>query len=228
MRQIAVKLVVTIVLLSGVVSHGQEGRPDPRELLRSARVAQANMDWKFTGHLRVGSSSKKIPFILTISNGVIRYDFQDNRDAITLRLGDRSSVLEETVGGKTQRIGTGRFGQAVRDTGISYEDLTLQFLYWPNPKLNDADIIAGRDSWEVEIRPPGQGASQYASVKVWLAKADNALMMMEAYDAEGKMVRKFVVRNFMKRDDYWFLKKMDIVNAASGKTTALELNDLVR
>jgi hypothetical protein len=223
-RPFSVKLLLAMLFLA-IPGWAQDGKPDPRELLKSARVAQANMDWKFTGQLRIGSGSKKIPFFLTVSNGLIKYDFQDNGESIALRLGDKDTRLEETKGGKTERVSLARFGETVRDTSISYEDLAFRFLYWPNAKLVDSEIIATRDSWEIEILPPSPGSSQYDSVKVWLAKADHALMKMEAY-RDGKMVRKYVVRSFMKRNDYWFLKQMEI-SGGGKKPTLLELNDVI-
>ena len=227
MRAFSVKLLVGIQAALALFATAQE-KPDPRELLKSARVAQSNLDWKFTGHLRVGSSSRKMPFILTISNGVVRYEFQDTKDSITLRLGDADSRLEETRGGKTERITPGRYGEPVRDTNISYEDIAFRFLYWKDARLAGDERIATRDCWVVHIFPPGAGTSQYGSVKVWLAKDDNALMKMEAYDGGGRKVRTYVVRSFMKRDDYWFLKQMEISGPVSRKPTLLELNDLIR
>ena len=56
------------------------------------------MDWKFPGHLRVGSGTAKIPFTLTISNGLVKYEFKDNGDAIALRLGEKDSLRETASG----------------------------------------------------------------------------------------------------------------------------------
>ena len=170
MRHFSVKLLLAIMLGFVVSAVAQDARPDPRALLKSARVAQANMDWKFTGQLRVGSSSAKIPFILTVADGVTRYHFQDNGDSITLRLGEKGSRLEETIGGKTAVVPPARFGQLVRNTNISYEDLTLQFLYWTNARLVGDEIILGRDSWQIDLIPPAPGASQYRRVRVWISK----------------------------------------------------------
>jgi hypothetical protein len=228
MRRFSVKLLLITTFAMLLPAFAQEAKPDPRELLRAARVAQANMDWKFTGHLRSGSSSKKDPFLLTVSNGLVKYDFQQGGESIALRLGAQGTTLEEIKGGKSERIGPSRYAQLVRDTVISYEDLTFRFLYWTNARLVGDETIATRDSWVVEILPPGQGTSQYASVKVWLAKADNALMKMEAYDSSGRQIRKYVVRSFMKRDDYWFLKQMDITGPGSRRPTVLTLDDVVR
>jgi hypothetical protein len=36
-----------------------------------------------------------------------------------------------------------------------------------------------------------------------------------------------VVRSFMKRDDYWFLKQMEISGGGSKKPTLLELTDVI-
>ncbi len=205
-------------------------KPDARELLKEARVAQGNVNWKFTGHLRVGAGSKKIPFILTISNGVVRYEFQDTKDTITLRLGEKESKLEQTTGGKTERVTAAKFDDAVRDTSITYEDLAMRFLYWPDAKVVDSDAILTRDSWEVEIRPPAGTATQYSRVNAWFSKGDNAMMKMEAYDAAGKALRTFTARSAMKRDGYYYLKTMEIVGPDGKKrnATVLELEDLVK
>src|SRR6266550_3270720 len=73
--------------------------PSAQELLKSVRIAQSSQDWKLTGRIRTGS--KKIPFKLTLEKGSIRYLFTDNGDTLTLRLGDKTSTLEETKDGKT-------------------------------------------------------------------------------------------------------------------------------
>ena len=228
MRHFSVKLLLAIVLAIAAGPGFARGQnPDPRELLRSARVAQANMDWKFTGHLRVGAGATKIPFFLTVSNGVVKYEFKDNGDAITLRLGDKDSRLEETVGGKTERITGAKLAAPIRNTNLTYEDISLRFLYWPNAKLLGDEIILARDSWVIELVPPTAGASQYSKVKVWISKGENAVMKMESFDSAGKSVRKYTVRSVMKRDDFWFLKQMEISGGGARKPTFLELQDVV-
>jgi hypothetical protein len=206
-----------------------EDAPDARELLKAARVAQSNVDWKFTGHLRVGAGSKKTPFILSIANGVVRYEFQDTKDTITLRLGEKDARLEESKGGKTERVTAAKFDDPVRDTSITYEDLAMRFLYWPDAKVVDTAAILAQSSWEVDILPPAGTASQYAKIKAWFSKADNALMKMQGFDTAGKTIREFTVRSGMKRDGAWYLKTMEIVGpGGKRRATMLELEDLVK
>jgi hypothetical protein len=226
--QVKSRLTTLVAALLCSVTFAAE-KPDARELLKQARAAQGNVDWKFTGNLRVGAGSKKIPFILSISNGVVRYEFQDTKDTITLRLGEKESKLEQTTGGKTERISAAKFDDPVRDTSITYEDLAMRFLYWPDAKVVDDAAILTRDSWEVEIRPPAGTVTQYSRVNAWFSKADSAMMKMEAFDAAGKSVRKFTARSAMKRDGFWYLKTMEIVGPGGmKKATYLELEDTVK
>jgi hypothetical protein len=228
MRTFSVKLLLAILLgITVCEGFAQGDRPDPRELLKSARVAQANMDWKFTGHLRVGASAAKIPFFLTVSNGLVKYEFKDNGDSISLRLGEKDSRLEETVGGKTERLAGAKLAAPIRNTNLTYEDISLRFLYWTNAKIVGSDKILTQDCWVIELVPPAQGVSQYSKVKVWISKGDSAVMKMESFDGAGNSVRKYTVRNVMKRDDYWFLKQMEISGGGARKPTYLEFQDVV-
>jgi hypothetical protein len=222
------RLTLFLVLVFLAFAHSADA-PDARDLLRAARAAQANVDWKFTGHLRVGAGSKKTPFILTISKGIVRYEFLDTKDTITLRMGEKDTRLEETKGGKTERVTTAKFDDPVRDTSITYEDLAMRFLYWPDAKVVDSYAIVGQSSWEVDIMPPAGTSSQYTKVKAWFSKADNVLMKMQGFDAAGKVLREFTVRSGMKREGSWYLKTMEIVGpGGKRRATMFELDDLVK
>ena len=120
-----------------------------------------------------------------------------------------------------------QFDRKIRGTELTYEDLALKFLYWPNAKLVDTEKILTRDCWVIELVPPAAGVSQYSKVKVWISKGENAVMKMESFDGGGNSVRKYTVRNVMKRDDYWFLKQMEISGGGARKPTFLELTDVV-
>lgn len=223
-----VKSILAAVLLAfAAVARADDPPPSWSELLKSVRVAQSGQNWKLTGRLRV--SSKKYPFRLTMEKGAIRYEFTETGDIITLRLGEKSSTLEETKGGKTGKVTAAKFDAPVSGTDISYEDLALRFLYWQDAKVVGSEMIAAHRCWKVEVRPPGRTDSQYARVMLWIGKEDGALMKAESYDASGKWARRFTVTSVMKREGYWLLKQMRIESAA-GRTsdpqpTYLEIED---
>ena len=222
-----VKSILAAAFLALAPAVRAEDPPPALELLKSVRLAQSAQEWKLTGRIRFGS--KKTPFRLTLEKGAIRYDFTDTGDTLTLRLGENSSTLEETKGGRTGRVTAAKFDAPVHDTDISYEDLALRFLYWRDANVLGTDMIAAHRCWKVEARPARANDSQYARVVLWIGREDGALMKAESYDADGKWVRRFTVREVMKREGYWLLKQMVIEKASRGgrdpKPTYLEIED---
>jgi hypothetical protein len=220
-------ILAAFVLALALVARAEDPPPGAVELLRSVRVAQSDQNWKLTGRLRV--SSKKYPFRLTMEKGAIRYEFIETGDIITLRLGEKSSTLEETKGGKTGRVTAAKFDAKVSGTDISYEDLALRFLYWQDATVVGSEMISANRCWKVEVRPPNRTDSQYARVMLWIGKDDGALMKAESYDASGKWVRRFTVTSVMKREGYWLLRQMRIENSAGRSSdprpTYLEIED---
>jgi hypothetical protein len=220
-------ILAAIIFVFAPVARADDPPPSALDLLKSVRVAQSDQDWKLTGRLRV--SGKKYPFRLTMEKGRIRYEFTETGDVITLRLGEKSSTLEETKGGKTGRVTAAKFNAPVSGTDISYEDLALRFLYWHDATVVGTDMISAHRCWKVEVRPPSRSDSQYARVMLWIGKEDGALMKAESYDASGKWARRFTVTSVMKREGYWLLRQMRIENSSGRSTdprpTYLEIED---
>lgn len=223
---LAVSLLALALAFAPAV-HADDPPPSAQDLLRSVRLAQSAQQWKLTGRIRTGS--KKTPFLLSLEKGAIRYEFTDSKDAVTLRLGEKSSTLEETKGGKTARVPASRYSAPVQNTEISYEDLSLRFIYWSDAKVLGTDMISAHRCWKVEARPTSANDSQYARVVLWIGREDGALMKAESYDASGKWVRRFTVTSVMKREGYWLLKQMRIERSSAGgsdpKPSYLEIED---
>jgi Outer membrane lipoprotein-sorting protein len=214
-------------LVFAPIVRAEDPPPSAKDLLKSVRIAQSSQDWKLTGRIRTGG--RKTPFRLTLEKGAIHYEFTDNKDTLTLRLGEKNSTLEETKGGKTARVPAAKFDAPVHGTEISYEDLALRFLYWPDANVLGTDMIAAHRCWKVEARPAAANDSQYARVVLWIGREDGALMKAESYDAAGRWVRRFTVTSVMKREGYWLLKQMRIESSkgrsADPMPTYLEIED---
>jgi len=220
-------LAAAFLALVPALSVRAEDPPPALELLKSVRIAQSAQEWKLTGRIRTGS--KKTPFRLTLEKGAIRYEFTDNSDTLTLRLGEKGSTIEERKDGKTARVPATKYDAPVHGTDISYEDLSLRFLYWHDANVLGGDMIAAHRCWKVEARPAAANDSQYARVVLWIGRDDGALMKAESYDSAGKWVRRFTVREVMKREGYWLLKQMVIEKASRGgadpKPSYLEIEE---
>jgi hypothetical protein len=219
-RHFSVKLPLACVawivaIFSGAAARAED-LPDARELLKNARVIQAEQEWALKGQLRVGSNSQ--PFRLVMENGKIEYTFLDNGDTITLKLGDKGSTLEEKRNDKTSKVTGARLAAKVRTTDISYEDIALPFLYWKDAKVVDSEMKASVMCWKLEVRPPAKDASQYGKVCLWISKENGGLMNIESYDENGKWSRRYTVRAGMMHKGTWLLKTMRIESADGRKS----------
>jgi hypothetical protein len=182
--------------------------PDAQAILKSVRVSQAAQNQALRGELR--SAGKTVPFRLSMSGGVIRYEFEKPSLTLQLRLGASDSRLEVITKSGTEKVTPARFDTRIGETDISYEDLSLRFLYWPKATVEGEQTMVLQKCWIVRVEP-GSADSQYGSVKLWIAKNSGALMQAEAFNAAGKFVRRFKVISGQKTDDgLWILKEMRI------------------
>jgi Outer membrane lipoprotein-sorting protein len=216
----------TVLSFLLIVSSAIAAPPSAKEILESVRLQQGQQQLELAGQLREGPTV--VPFRFVQTGPVIRYSFSNPPEALQLRLGENDSRLEEVTGSGVEKVAPAQFDHKIRGTALTYEDLALRFLYWPNAKVIGDDTIQLVDCWRLELRaPPGQ--SQYATVRLWVQKDGPAIMKVEGYDSQGKLAKRFTVVSGQKIEDRWFLKQMRIeqFDPATGKAktrTYLEIN----
>src|SRR5450432_2291035 len=140
------------ILLAFALPGWAEPPPSAKEILASVRLQEAQQQVDLQGQLR--ENEKVIPFRLTQTGPVIRYTFSNPDEALQLRLGENDSRLEEVTRGGVEKITPAQFDHKVRGTGVSYEDLALKFLYWPNARVTGDDTIRTRNCWKLELKAP--------------------------------------------------------------------------
>lgn len=183
--------------------------PGAEEILSSARMNPLGEKIALNAQLRADST--RVPFqIIVDGDGTIRYVFQNPDQELILALPEEGSELSEKAGGKTATVKPERYGDDVRGSTITYEDLALKFLYWKNPKLIGSEKILGRNAWKIEVQAPRGGESQYGVARLWIDKDTGALTQIEGYDMKGRLIRKFLVRSVQPLGDRWMLKQMRI------------------
>jgi Outer membrane lipoprotein-sorting protein len=230
LRLVQPRLVIALLIVGSFMPiNAQE--PDAREILKTVRVAQSAQSRTLNGQLRTGS--KKIPFQLSMKDGTARWQFSDPPQTILLRLGEESATLEETTADGRHKVSGSKLDDPVRETDITYEDLSLRFLYWKNAKVEGDQKILLTDSWQVLVQPPSAGSSSYSKVRLWIGKDNGALLKAEAFGRDGKLARLFRVVSGQKLDDgLWILKSMRIesmTTARGDKTpTYLEISGVAK
>jgi hypothetical protein len=179
--------------------------PDANELLANVRLRQSAQQIDLQGQLR--QEAKIVPFHLVQNGSLIRYIFNNPDETLQLRIGEKDSRLVEITRSGSEKIT--RLSEPVRGTAITYEDLALKFLYWPNSRVIGSDFIRTRNCWKVQLQAPA-GNPQYGSILLWVDKDSGALMRMEGYDSAGKLIKRFEVVSAQKIEDRWYLKQMRV------------------
>ena len=195
-----------------------EPAPSAKEILESVRMQQTRQQIDLKGQLR--QNAIKVPFHLIQSGTVVRYIFSDPEEALQLQIGENDTRLDEVSREGVEKVTPAKFDQKVRGTDITYEDLALKFLYWPDAEVVGADNIRTRNCWKLQLRAPSR-QSQYASVLLWVDKASGALMRMEGFDADGRLAKRFEVISAQKIENRWFLKQMRIEQLQPGTKRVL-------
>jgi hypothetical protein len=186
-----------------------EDAPDAHQILKSVRINQTAQNRTLRGSLRTGG--KTIPFLLVSAPGSMRYEFTDPPLILQLRLGPTDSRLEEVTKGSVEKVTPALYNTRVRDTGITYEDLSLHFLYWQKAAVEGEQTMLLQKCWIVRVEPDSPKDSQYSKVLLWVGKNNGALMQAEAYDRNGKVLRRFKVISGQKTSEgLWILKEMRI------------------
>ncbi|MCA1659320.1 MAG: outer membrane lipoprotein-sorting protein [Verrucomicrobiaceae bacterium] len=182
---------IALSSLALVVAAALHAAPPPaREILESVRLQQAQQQIELEGQLR--ENDKVIPFRLT-------------------QTGPVKQVTREGV----EKITPAQFDQKVRGTALTYEDLALKFLYWPDARVTGENSIRTRNCWKLELKAPSR-QSQYSNVYLWVDKNGGALMRMEGFDWKGQLAKRFEVISAQKIEGRWFLKQMRIEEFAPG------------
>ncbi len=214
-RSNALALLLTINL---AMPMAQAGVPSAREILDLVRLQQSQQQLDLQGQLR--SDGTVIPFRITQTGPVIRYTFANPPETVQLRLEEGGSRLDLVFLNSTKKLAASRLDEKIGGTAVTYGDLALKFLYWPNAEVLGADTIRTRNCWKLRLTAPSNDA-QYKTVLLWVDKESGALMRMEGYDQKNLLVKRFEVVSAQKIEGRWFLKQMRIEEIAPGTDKVL-------
>lgn len=197
------------------VAVNEAAEPTAKEVLQLVRYSQAAQEQDFVGQIRPRRIGlKAIPLKLTMSAKEVRFVFfEGNRKAakpdqiVILKLLDNRYELNEIAKGKSGKLDPARYAERIRGTDISFEDLAMRFLYWPEPKHIGVERAKGGDAWRIRcVNPVGEGA--YTTVDVWVSKASGAMVKMHGYSALGKLVKSYEVDKVNRYKGAWILEQM--------------------
>ncbi|MFI0348214.1 MAG: outer membrane lipoprotein-sorting protein [Chthoniobacterales bacterium] len=179
----------------------------PEAILQEARIQPTLRPLLLYATIR--GAEEPLPLTIKIDHGVIHYQLTNPNELITLKLSPIATSLHTTVEANESSINEARRYQEIRNSGVTYDDLSLAFLYWPHPHLLRTEIIRGEKTWLLELISPASN-SIYGSAHVWIDQQSSALLRMEGFNHDGRLLKRFEVISAQKIDNLWMLKEMRI------------------
>ena len=104
-------------------------------------------------------------------------------------------------------------------------DLGLEFLHWPDQKIlrrDKPEMRKGRPCRVLESNNPQ--AKGYTRVRSWVDLENKGVILAEAFDSTGRLIKRFSVGSVQKVDGEWQLKDMEMIDEIRGSETRLEFD----
>lgn len=157
-----------------------------------------------------------VPFSMRMEADLLRFYFDNPAQIINLNLKQKGTELTEAVAGSNKPVPPGRYAEGIRGTDLSYDDVSLRYLYWPNPvKLPETERVKTRKCWIVELPNP-QKSGEYGYVRIWVDKANGSLLMVRGFNRQNQLVKELKVTSGMKVDGVQVLQAMDVFRFVPG------------
>ena len=103
-------------------------------------------------------------------------------------------------------------------------DLGREFFHWPGQRLVKHDMRKGRACRVLESKP-GSTNFVYSRVLTWIDNESDGIVMAEAYDRAGKLLKEFEVGKVSKdAAGRWQLREMEIRNVQTKGRTLMEFD----
>lgn len=113
--------------------------------------------------------------------------------------------------------------ERVQDTDISWIDLALAYLWWPNGKTVGAERVRGRFCYVVDLPAPAGESGAYDGVRLWIDPQIGILLQAAAYDEAGQLVKLLEVKSFKKIRDVWIIQNIDVQSFPARHKTSLKV-----
>jgi len=217
-------------------SEAEEPLPAGPDLMQEVRAQLPPMPLLLTGTVRTRQNRKQ----------------QDHRLVSELRFGDpvptATYTLSDLFGDVITKVqvrwpeGTPEFFQwdaegnalpvpspqdEVADTGLTWSDLALDFLWWPDAESEGRDLIKSRSAVIVQLPAPPE-RDDVSSVKLWVDERAGFIVRAELLDEKGELLKRIEVDSIKKvREDLWMIKDLKIYDRSTRSHIGIRFQEVV-
>ncbi len=131
---------------------------------------------------------------------------------------------------------TPNLSSPIRNTELTWFDLTLSFLWWIPEAEVDTDSIRNRDCYVIIVRRPNDQSdtptdeanktNTYTAAKLWVDKKAHVLLQAEAINHDNQAIRRLWVKSIKKVNGKWMIKDMEVAGSSADNRTRLTVRDV--
>ena len=215
------RAIFTAALLT--VSAALAQNPDPAKIIEGARVAATLQQTDLSGTL--SKDGKKTPIQLFLRGKDIQFALElgGPTQRFHLRLGDGEyNLFDVDPSGKTSKFPDAKLVQPIAGSDVTYEDLSFQFFYWPNPTYQGTEDVGGQPCYKIRLNKPKGSGGQYEVVYVWVHTKYGAFMKVGGFNKKGELMKLFEVEDVMSiGGGVYTLKKMKVASYSTGRVSGI-------
>ena len=235
--QVTRSWVLLLLLLAGalpVIGAARLDNPvEGQALARQLRALAPTEPAEFKGTLRIsrsGISTREIPLTSKVTIGaedwtslyLVKLESGRDETLSIRRLTNQPNDYVWTRGGELSKLKGSDATNQFAGSDFALLDLGMEFWHWPKQVLVTREMRKGRGCDVLESRP--ERPTVYARVLSWIDQETSGLLMAEAYDATGRILKEFEVKGFKKVAGQWQVREMEIRNRQTKSVTRLFFN----
>jgi hypothetical protein len=142
-----------------------------------------------------------------------------------VRTGQRAAEyhLRRDLGDSVQQSSPTGPGLMVPFAGSDFwlADLGMDFLQWPTQRLVLKEVRRTQSCDKLESLAPPGWTNGYVRVVSWFAIDSGAPVLIEAYDARGRMLKEFKPNEVRKVNGQWRAEELEMNNWRTGSRSSL-------
>lgn len=210
--------------------------PEADDLIRQVLATMPTAPIQLEGELRTklrGGDYESVAVVRMVLNangdsGSASYVVSDFFGAQQEKLDVRrqaGAVLHEYRAGNDLDLQTfPGLAEKIRDTELTWADLTLSFLWWDGGTTLGLDKVRGRSCYLVELPAPPDLNGFVRSVKLWIDPKIGMLLKADSFAANGELVRSLSVKKFRKIDNVWMVSDIGVLAYPDKASTSLVIH----
>jgi hypothetical protein len=114
----------------------------------------------------------------------------------------------------------------ISETGLTWSDLSLDFLWWPGAEITGRERVRTRSSHVIEIpAPPHQPA--LGGVRLWIDASALLAVRAELLGPDGERLKRIDVDSIVEiEDDVWMVKDLIIRDFANNRRMGVRFEEV--